>query len=277
MNKELKPSFSIGLIYYEGIEYLLPCIESLFSQCYTGSYEILIRDQSPRKEAAFFISSHFEKELKNEKIRLWSGENLMHSGGHNLLFKEKKYENYLCASIDMVYEKTFLTSFEKYKNEFPNHHLLGGKILKKKEFLIDSVGIKKNWYGTFSEEGFGEIASKYDIAKTVFGISGALFCIDDKILEKNEFLFEPSLHYKNDVELMLRIEKKNIKVLFFPDVLGYHDRKVSQNTIKSLFVLESSFKGQKFIMKYFPWYKKIPASIVLGLQYVRLIWRRMKK
>lgn len=239
-------------------------------------YEILFRDQSSKKEGLLLLNTYFSEKIKNGKLRIWNGKNLMHSGGHNFLYAEKQYEYYICASIDMVYEKTMLSSLEKAIHDFPESKVWGGKILQQKEFAIDSVGISQTWYGRFFERGYGLPPSAYEIPEKVFGISGALFCIHSSSLDPNEPLFEPSLHYKNDVELMLRLQKKKYSVQYFPDVLAHHDRLANENMKKSIFILESSLQGQKFIMKHLSWYSKIPVNIFFGMQFLRYFFAVVK-
>lgn len=271
-----QPMFSIGLVYYNGIENLLSCMESLLAQNTNIPYEILFRDQSAKKEGIRFLNARFASDIKSEKIRLWSGENRMHSGGHNALFLEKKYEYYCCASIDMSYEPTMLTSFQNAIQQFPETKIWGGKIVQKKESTIDSVGLEKTWYGRIVERGFGEPPSKYNLPEKVFGISGALFCIHPSAIDPNEPLFEPSIHYKNDGELMMRMEKKGYRVQYFPDILANHDRLANKNSQKSLFILKSSLQGQIFIMKKLPWYAQIPCALMIAMQYFRLFGARIK-
>lgn len=261
--------FSVGLVYYSGLSDIIPCIDSLLSQDFFGEYEILFRDQSSSKEALLYLTKNYSDAIRTEKIKIWNGKNEMHSGGHNFLVSHASFPYYICGSIDMTYTSSFLSSFAQAISQFSDASVWGGKILQKKAFLIDSVGISKTWYGRFYERGYGFLPSLFEKHEYVWGISGALFCI--RIADIPEpFLFEPSLHYKNDVELMDRLQKSQKKVLYFPDVVGYHHRLVSQDAKKSLFVLRSSLQGQKFMFKNMSFLQKIPAFFFLGMQYIRL-------
>lgn len=269
--------FSIGLVYYNQKEWFQKAVQNLLLQQCDAPFEILIRDQSENNEAYTWIQQEYKNLVASEKIKIWKAENLMHSGGHNFLWTQKQYGYYICASIDMEYEANMLLSFTNAIEQNPNQKLFGGKLLQPNKTHIDSVGIEKTWYGRIYEKGFGEDAAKYTSPAFVWGISGALFCLHHSALSKNELLFEPTLHYKNDGELMYRLNTKGIKGYYIPKVMGVHQRTASSNTTKDLWIIQSSLQGQIFMMKHLSCIEKIPAYFLLAVQWIRLQIRVVKK
>ena len=95
------PVVTIGLILYKGEKYLPFSIPSLLDQDYPH-IEYLFRDQSPNGEAYEFLQKNFAKLLNQKKVHVEKGENLWHSGGHNVLINRMKGAYYIAASYDML-------------------------------------------------------------------------------------------------------------------------------------------------------------------------------
>jgi GT2 family glycosyltransferase len=210
----------------------------------------------------------------------------MHSGGHNELIRSMEGEYYFCVSQDMYYPDSFvydvIKELEKTKNK--NYGSATIKILQgyfedtlQRTKRIDSCGIDKTFYYKFYDTGQGETDhGQYDHKKSIFGSSGALAIYRKSALEKISYkekdkiqYFNEKLHYKNDVDMSIRLQEKNQKCLFLPFIQVYHDRKLSSHITrksKSLFEKQSSYFGNMHIFQILkflplPFYKRIPMYI----------------
>ena len=95
----------------------------------------------------------------------------------------------------------------------------------------DSTGIFHKWYGKWYDRGQGEkIDSKlYNTTEEVPAICGAvMFCRKkalDSVLIRGEEVFDNSFFmYKEDIDLSLRLNKNDWKIMFVPNIIAYHCR-----------------------------------------------------
>ena len=258
------PKITIGIVLYKGEKYLKKCISSLLNQSYKN-FELLLRDQGPDHEALAYIEKNYPEILADDRVKVFRGENLWHSGGHNKLIGEmsKDSEAYLCASNDMLYEQNFLeilVNNMQEKTEFSvfvpklkrwNFSEKNPEISEKTNFL-DSCGILVKKNHNFVDRGQGERDENQYQTGEIFGGSGALFLIQKSALleisgklkqEKTENIceyFDEEIHYKNDVDLAYRLQWAGFKTLFVAESVAYHDRQVGEN---------SSEKSGKFLGK----------------------------
>lgn len=275
--------FSIGLVYFSGIDDLKKSISTLLAQSFTD-FEIIMRDQSEKKtngkkkfEAYEYIKKTYTKEIDEKKIRIFKGENIFHSGGHNFCISKMKGENYICASIDMIYKKNML---QKFSDNIENidAHCFTGKLIST-DNVIDSCGIDKTFYWKFFDIGQEEKTSTQQLSREVFGSSGALFCIKKNAIEKIKniyhYFFDETLHYKNDCELMCRMKILQQKTWYDSSFYATHKRYISKNSQKSKFSILSSIEGQKKIYHSFKntylmkWYEKPFAWIFMKISEMR--------
>ncbi|MBT4936506.1 glycosyltransferase family 2 protein [Candidatus Peregrinibacteria bacterium] len=269
-----KSKITIGLILYKGEKYLSFSLSSLFAQDYKN-VEFLIRDQSPKYEAYNYIKKNLPEVFK--KVKIEKGNNLMHSGGHNFLINKMKGDYYFCVSQDMYYPKDFVSKVVVEMEKKKNIHYGSATVkimnwdfkttIQSPEFRIqnsskiDSCGIGRTFYYRFYDIGQGEEdLGQYDTKREVFGASGALAIYRKSALEKVAVLksgkekeyFDKRLHYKNDVDISLRLQRGLERCLFISNVKVYHDRKLSSHKSrwkKSSFEKRNSYFGNLVILK----------------------------
>ncbi len=201
MNEISLPKVTIGLILYKGEKYLPFSLTSLVQQDYQN-IEFLFRDQSPNGEAYDFIIKNLPEVAA--KVQLEKGENLWHSGGHNLLINRSNSEYYISASYDMVYPTDFVSKIvaelEKPQNqkygsatcklmrwEFSSAITPAASedLIKSQSNFIDSVGIGMTKSHYFFDLGQGqEDKGQFDHLHDVFGTSGALAIFRKKALQE---------------------------------------------------------------------------------------------
>ncbi|QQS58691.1 glycosyltransferase family 2 protein [Candidatus Peregrinibacteria bacterium] len=260
------PLFSVGIVFHEQENMLPRAISSLLQQSFPH-FELLLRDQSPSGSASEWLQKRIPKEMEDSRIRLFQGENLFHSGGHNALIHKMCGTAYCCASNDMEYDNRLLEVFANSLQAHPEVDIFVPKLFrweKGRIQKIDSCGIgltKSNFFFDIGHEM--PDSEQYNIQREVFGGSGALFCVRKDALESirngSEY-FDELLHYKNDVDLMYRFQWLGKKSLFLPEAIAWHARHARKNGKKSVFIKESSLFGQIVLLRKHVW-KKLPFSV----------------
>lgn len=251
---------SVGLVYYSGEQFLKESIETLLSQS-VSHFEILVRDHSDTCFASRFLSDRYPDLLQKEKIKIFTGHNLMHSGGHNFLMTQMRGEVYVCGSVDMEYRSNCLQNIQNILSQNPKISYCTGKILNLGMGTIDSAGLQKNPCFRFVDRGQGSDTENFSKNEVVFGASGALFAIRKKLMakislgEKNDEygrrleIFDETLHYKNDVDLACRINLLDEQCWYDSSVYALHHRQVGKGKQKSDFSKKSSFVGQQHLFQ----------------------------
>lgn len=268
----MQKKISIGLVYYNGQEYLAKCMTSLFGQS-MQNFEILFRDNSADNSGEKFLHQIYAEQITNKTLRIFSGTNLWHSGGHNFLTTKMSTEIFICGSIDMEYSYGFSKEIEDIFAKNKGIDVCTGKIMQaNNREKIDSAGITVSFYGRGKDRGQGMTEDKFPDKEKIFGATGALFAIRKSSIPK-EGLFNENIFYKNDVELMYRLQEESKTIFFIPSIWAFHERGVGENSKKSIFILESSFVGQYWIWKKHLQksnYKYIIGGIFVFAQFMRL-------
>jgi len=262
MSDEKAIKATIGLVLYNGLDYLKYSLPSLVAQDYPN-VEYLFRDQSPNGEAYDYIINELPDVAK--KVKLERGENLMHSGGHNALINKMSGEYYITASYDMLYEPDFVNKMvsEMEKPEYKKfgsgapvllqwdfEKVKNGDIEGSKTRTIDSVGIgiskKHSFMDSRQNEHVNKLPSSYKINKDVFGSTAALAIYRKKALDDIAYTkdsgekeyFDELMHFGNDCDLAYRLQWAGHSCLYIAGlVAAYHDR---QTTHKKMQARENS-------------------------------------
>lgn len=272
------PKVTVGLILYKGEKYLSQSLPSLIGQDYSN-VEFLVRDQSPNQEAIKYIQKHLPEIA--QKIKIEPGENLMHSGGHNVLMRKMEGEYYFCCSYDMLYSSDFISKIVT-ELEKPENKKYGSATCKLmhwefesadngKTNIIDSFGLATTKSHHFFDIGQGEKDhNQYNNLIEIFGASGALAVFRKEALQhigsKNSqgFLefYDELIHYKNDVDLAYRLQWAGFPCLLIHNTQVWHDRQVSGDVAlsktsgmlktrkeKNTWIKENSFFGHLVVLK----------------------------
>lgn len=256
---------SIGIVFYKNVSHLYYSLVSLLSQNYSGEIEYLFCDNSPNSEVEYFIKNNID--LKHKEVKFLQYKNGNHSQGQNLLIKNATGKYYFCLSFDALYENNFIknaVNFMELKNCFfatplilkwyfiANHSNFKNPIINKKSKIIDSLGISLDKNFEFFDAYQGYVFSNQK-AK-IIGASGAAMIFNREKLEniryKNEY-FDENLHYKNDIDLSLRLKLQGIDCKFISDAVMYHDRGLGKKMKKSYFMKKNSLLGHKIIFNKF--------------------------
>lgn len=265
---------TIGILSYNDKKYLEQGLPSLLAQDYSD-IEILICDNN--QDPDFKIKNWIESEFPTIRV-LNAGGNVGFGRGHNHLISNAKGEYYLCFNSDMVASKDYVSKLlEPFKKD-PKIAVTTGKILKwsnfpdspfsLKENYIDTVGLLPYKSHSFNERGYGQKdIGQFDAQTDIWGCSGAspMFKIDllKKIAhQENEFFDSLFFMYKEDIDLMYRLNWAGFKIAYQPKAVAWHDRTAEDpggiiNNIKkrkkrAAYIKENSFLNH-LILTYKNW------------------------
>lgn len=232
-------------------KYLDEMISSLLSQSHKD-LELLLVDQEEGVWSAF----EYCKE-KFPEVSVIKGDNLWHSGGMNKLADMATGDLIVIGSNDFYYSRDF---FEKIANQVSDSNSdVFVPVLKRWDYpneftnYIDCVGINFDKKFAFHEVLSGCEYNQELIPDFVDGPNGALAIFTrkayEKLIEKDGYLFDENIHYKNDCDLTFRLKKHGLKTKVLKDCFAYHDRQQVFYKKKSKGLRESSFYGDLWLLK----------------------------
>ena len=240
---------SICIILYK-TKYLDETLQSLIDQSYED-IELLFLDQ---EEGVWSAATYVQKNFPT--LNVTKGKNLWHSGGMNKLAGMAKGDLVLIASNDIFYPKDFVSNIVKEVAELKDESFC--PILKRWDYPekltndIDCVGINVDRKLHFSEVLSGQEYDEDLVPDYVDGPNGALAIVRrsvlERFLEKDGYLFDEKIHYKNDCDLTFRFKKAGLRTKVLRSVVAYHDRQAVFYKKKSRALRESSFYGDCWIL-----------------------------
>jgi N-acetylglucosaminyl-diphospho-decaprenol L-rhamnosyltransferase len=95
----------------------------------------------------------------------------------------------------------------------------------------DTTGIFPTWYGKWTDrlQGFSIDKSAFKQKEEIPAICGAVFfcrkkALNQTLIRGNEILDSTFYMYKEDIDLSLRLRKKNWQLVFLPSLIAHHCR-----------------------------------------------------
>ncbi|MDX9779205.1 MAG: glycosyltransferase family 2 protein [Patescibacteria group bacterium] len=220
------------------LEYFLPSLEQNL-QNLNFDYQVIIGDNSEKNDNKQIITNYFQTKTINWQLISFE-RNLGFAAAYNRLLQiaeKNQVEYFLMLNPDMILESDFLIKLIKGADLNPQYAAFAPKIYqwdfehKLKTKIIDSCGIILKSGLRFSDLGQGQIDhGQYDKA-AITGPSGAaaLFRLSAlKLIKKSEQYFDERFFmYKEDCDLVYRLNQFGLKSLFLAEVLAYHDRSLT--------------------------------------------------
>lgn len=222
--------------------------------------EIIIVDNSPQKQDEnIFSYSDIITYFPNEG-------NSGYSGGVNIGLEivSEDCEWALILNADAFLEKNYIEcinqSLIKNSIELGNLGAISGKILKYDFILneqtkyIDSTGIMLNDNGIAFDRGQGELdKGQYDKDQFVFGACGASVIYNLKSIKKKmgdlKIMDEKYFSYKEDVDLSIRFNSKNLKTWYCHQAIAHHGRGMGKINKINIFSFIKKKRSQNQFLK----------------------------
>ncbi len=279
------PKLTVGFITYNDQKYLPYFLESLCKQTIINDIEILCVDNFPDNSCREIIEKS-SKKFPNGIRFCQSRENIGFTGGHNFMMNIANSRFYACMNNDIVFEpnafENLLEIFEKNKKvaSVQPKLLYWDFICNKQTDIIDSIGINRSFWSSFSEIGQTQKdIGQYDNLNEIFGCTGAFAIYDlEKLkqiakahtesiskrfsmiefgngnmimkLQNNyiEYFDDNFFLYKEDVDLAWRLQNEGFSAYVLSNIYAWHDRSIkrtSSNLIKHIFSRKSSHSESK--------------------------------
>lgn len=232
---DAKPSVTVVVVTWNSEKDISLCLKSLMEQDF-NDINILVVDNASQDNTLKLISDNFPK----VKV-LPQTENLFLTGANNVgidyAISQNNADYVMVLNPDTYVAPNLITELLK---PFNSNNRIGatGPMVKfwknSNEGLINSAGLFFDGFMQAYDIGFKEEdKGQYDEQKEVFGVTGAC------IMYKTEMLLNIGLYdnkikmYLDEVELFIRAQKANWKVVFVPTAVVGHNYMQSTNKNKN--------------------------------------------
>ena len=270
-NDELieNPLISIVIINYNGIDYLLDCIDSVFKTT-NSNFEVILIDNN---------SSDNSSELCKEKyseIRLYKNNVNLAMAARNKGIDEAKGDFIVFLDADTVVESNWLEILLKSYKKHGNG-LYQGKLLKKNDHsIIESCGDMTNIFGTGFARGRGQKdKNQFEKFQKISFPVGACTFSSTKTFKEIGYVDESSLFFLmlDDLDYGWRAWMLDIPSYYEPKCIIYHvGSPILQWSSKKFFFMERnrwicllSLYSKKTLFKIFPFLVLYDFGILLFL------------
>jgi len=226
---------AVIIVTHNSKPFLKKCLECLQNQSLLPAQIIIIDSGSDPLENVGLDNQYLNlcSYVSRNNVGFCKGNNI----GLSLVKDEIKYILFLnpdtFLSSDFIEKaKSYLEREDQEKTAAISGLLMGYDISKDcPTGKIDSTGIFRKWYGNWYDRDQGKIYQKqfFTQEESVPALCGALmFCrknaLSTVLLAPNEVWDNSFFMYKEDIDLSLRLRKKNWDLKFLPELIAYHCR-----------------------------------------------------
>ena len=211
------PAVAIIIVNWNGKSFLGDCLNGLRQQTYEN-YSVIMVDNSSVDGSLDYVQTYYPEV---ETIAL--AENAGFAKANNIAIQSVQTKYVALLNPDTVPDTVWLDHLVKALENYPQAGLAASKMLfYAQPNLIDRAGDVYTTAGTALLQGRGQVASKYNHQKWVFGAcaGAALYrrCMfeDIGLFDKDFFLLY------EDVDLSFRAQLRGYKCLYVPDATVYH-------------------------------------------------------
>jgi GT2 family glycosyltransferase len=263
------PRVVVGILAYKSDKYIRACLRSVLDQAYPNIEVIVLNNHSPDT-----VDEIIKKEFPGVNL-IESEENLGFGKGHNRIFNSRPNDLYLCLNVDIILEPDFIAELVNTLKSHPKAGVVSGKI-KRWDFAkndktdqIDTVGLEIHSNHKITDTGAGEMdTGQYDGLCEVFGVSGASFLIRPDVMKELNGFDERMFMYKEDVDLMYRMQWLGYKAFVNSKAVAYHDRTHGPGSV-SRNVRGMSFVHHRIMLKK-NLSPDLPRSVILKTRFYEL-------
>ena len=212
---------SIIIPTYNSSAFIIPCLDSVFSQI-TPETEVIIIDNNSKDNTVSLVRKRYpQARLITNKTNL--GACVARNQG--LAIADGEW--IITLDCDIILHNDFLAQTAKLTKTLPEK--IGSvqfKILRANQNKIFSTGIKRDLLNRFHDIHKGSSSSGFDLAKEVFGACCAAALYRRKMLEeikdKHGYFDERLFFLFEDVDLAWRARKKGWRCLYYPKITCFH-------------------------------------------------------
>ena len=262
---------AIVCLHYHYLKDTIACLTSLKENLKGVDYKIFLVNNNPQEKIS-------KKAFPKLVELIQTGANLGFAGGNNLGIKASlalRPDFVLLINNDAVVKEGFLTPLIEIFQKDPKAGLVAPAIVHykngKKQFGLE--GHINHWLGICRHRNLNYLPKKE--IRTEF-VSGCCLLIKKDVFVKVGFFPEQYFLYFEDVDYCLQSKKAGFRIYLQPQSLVFHKQNRSfKRDINNLIL---NFKSNLiFVGRWFPWPKRIIASLYLILFYPGLIIIRFLK
>jgi GT2 family glycosyltransferase len=216
------PQISILILTYNSINFIGPCLDSVFNQDFSD-FEIIVIDNGSRDGTANFIENNYPQvKLVENKLNLGAckarNQGIEHASGDWIFTLDS----------DVVLKSGFLSEASRIiKFLPPDTGMIQPKILHTDKKTIYSAGIFLSRARRFFDIGKGKSDSgQLDKRRDIFGACSAAALYNRQMLrelkEDTGYFDERFFFLVEDVDLSWRAKRKGWGCVFSPEICCYH-------------------------------------------------------
>lgn len=199
-------AIGVVVLNYNGLDYTLACIESLFS-ANPSPLEIILIDNGSRDNSASEFIGRFENDQRITLLLL--DKNLGYCGGMNkgirILLGNKGIKIILLLNNDTTVKSNFLLSLMECLKDGSGYSLATPKILREDGFTIWSTGENVFYPLLFSFRNKGRKDSPlFNAARKINSVTGCAMAVRREVFEKIGLFDEKYFSYVEDVDFCKR-------------------------------------------------------------------------
>ncbi|MBP9691633.1 glycosyltransferase family 2 protein [Candidatus Woesebacteria bacterium] len=218
---------SIIILSYNTSQLTKETLESIFvtTQLSPESFEVIVLDNASSDDSVETIK---ELQSRHASIRLMESKvNLGFSKGNNTAVREAKGTYLLFLNSDIVVQKRGVDNLYAFIKDHPNAAFAGGKLLNADMSPQSSCGPFYSLpvvFGALFLRGdyWGLTRYSPDSVKQVDWVSGACLMTTSNVFESVGGFDEDIFMYMEEIDLLYRAQKKNLKTFFVPDARFIH-------------------------------------------------------
>jgi len=234
MTNSNNPNFSLIIPNYNGSEFILDCLKSLYTavkKCPSSNFEIIIVDNGSIDDSCQLSQKFLDQnKLPNLLSTIYYlPSNLGFAGAVNYGLNHSQYQYIVLVNNDLTLESNWfrLISQNIIQNSNPKIATFFGTILNKDGDKFESQGLKFFLRGKCLNVSNGKKFTPSTIyhlpsIKLIWGAPAALIVYEKKILEKVGSFDNDFFAYEEDVDLALRLHLLGYQTLYIPQAISYH-------------------------------------------------------
>ncbi len=262
------PIVSIIVVNFNGKNYLAKCLDSIFNDNLSPSFEIIVVDNaSPDK--SWEIANRYKGRSRPFRL-LKSDQNLGYSGGINFALPKAKGKYIAILNMDTIVSPGWLSNIVDF---FESNQIVGAVspilFLEKDRDRVNASGLSIHVTALGCNRGLGEFGHEFEQKPIrVSGIHGGAFVIRSSIIEKIKGFNDKGFLYNEDVEISWLLQLMGYDLYCLPSAVVYHDYFLTMDPNK-LYLLERN--RVLLLLSYLEW-KSVIAMFPLLLLTESMIW-----
>ncbi|MDX9703215.1 MAG: glycosyltransferase family 2 protein [Candidatus Auribacterota bacterium] len=244
---EKKPAVSVIIPNWNGEEYIIPCLRSVFASTF-DSFEVVVVDNGSTDDSVFIIE---EKYPEVKIIRF--DQNTGFAVACNAGIRESGGEYIFLLNNDIELEPDCISYLVNALREHADYAMATGKILNYYDRRkIDAAGDSLTVGGAPYNRGHGLLDSgQLDTEGQVFGVCAGAALYRRSLFEQIGYFDEDFFAYMEDVDLNLRAGLLGYKAYYTPLARCYHHASATFGAFSRRHVYLTNRNKVFVILKYF--------------------------